>query len=71
MIEEIDKIRIELETILLEYDKIDLLSKLSLVIFSGEKNKQLKLLNDVPGLQFLVGLSLKTNYNKKKEFIMC
>ncbi len=60
-----DKIRLELEALLQQYDNIDLLSKVSFTI-SCSKNNKIDIKNDVPGLQFLVGLSLKTKNIQKQ-----
>jgi len=59
LIDRTEKIRLELEDLLQQYDKIDLLSKVSFTISHSKSNK-IDIKNDVPGLQFLVGLSLKT-----------
>jgi len=56
--EKIKQIKLKIEQILDEHDKIELLSKTSLII-SNTKSMKVDLRRDVPGLQFLIGLSLK------------
>ncbi len=60
-----EKIRLELEDLLQKHDKIDLLSKVSFTISLSKSNK-IDIKNDVPGLQFLVGLSLKTKNTQEQ-----
>lgn len=66
MSEQTEKIRIGLEDILEKYDKIELLSKISLIT-SSTKTDKVDIKNDVPGLQFLIGLSLKTKNTKVEK----
>lgn len=54
----IKQIKLKIEQILDEHDKIELLSKASLII-SNTKSMKVHLRQDVPGLQFLIGLSLQ------------
>lgn len=56
--EKTKQIKLKIEQILDNHDKIELLSKVSLIV-SNAKSTKVNLRQDVPGLQFLIGLSLQ------------